>query len=275
MRPPLILDKSYLDGASTSHVMQLCSEFRVMCSETLFFELMTTRDTSQVRCFAKLPQRPGAIALLPDLQPLLRAEMEACSPCKDVGEYVAQGTYVFNPKLAEGTYVPPPEIAETLLEWRRNVEAETRSFLERCQSVHQFFPELIGIEFRGFPAAIAAARSRVATDPEFTRAVFATFERDDLPTTAPMPEQLTPSWAWFRWVQCQLMAALRMFERYQCNVPLEPSPAVLNRAEHSLHDTQYVVMATLAGAIASNDREIIEDLRLVAPGVKIISTVAR
>jgi hypothetical protein len=105
MRPPLILDKSYLDGASTSHVKQLFTEFRVMCSETLFFELMTTRDISQVRCFAKLPQEPGAIALLPDLPPLLRAEMEARSPCRDVGDYVVPGKYVFNGKLAQGTYV--------------------------------------------------------------------------------------------------------------------------------------------------------------------------
>lgn len=275
MRPPLILDKSYLDGAPTGHVRQLFSEFRVMCSETLFFELMTTRDTSQVRCFAKLPQEPGAIALLPDLPPLLRSEMETRSPCRDVGHYVVPGTYVFNAKLAEGTYVPPPEVAETLHDWRRNVEAEALAFLERCQSVHKFFPELIGIEFREFPAAVAAARIRVASDPELTRAVFATFERSDLPTEAPTPEEITPSWAWFRWVQCQLMAALRVFERYQCNVPLKPSRAILTRAEHSLHDTQYVVLATLAGAIASNDREIIEDVRLVAPNVKIISTVAQ
>ena len=273
MRPAIILDKSYLDGAPTARVRQLCADFRVMCSETLFFELMTTCDASQIRCFAKLPAEPGSFALLPDLPPLLRAEMEASAPCRDIGEYIVPGTYIFNAELANGTYVPPPEVAEALRDWRAVVEGDVRSFLQRCQAVHQFFPALIGIEFRDFPAAVAAARIRVATDPNLIRTVFATFEREDLPTNAPTPSQLTPHWAWFRWVQCQLMAALRMFERYQCNVPTEPTPGVLKRAEHSHHDTQYVTLASLAGAIASNDQEILEDIRLVAPDVKIISTV--
>jgi len=275
MRPALILDKSYLDGASATRVRQLCADFRVMCSETLFFELMTTRDSSQVRCFAKFPSEPGSFALLPDLPPLLRAEMEAHSPCRDIGEFVVPGRYIFNAKLAEGTYDAPPEVMSSLQEWQTSVAVDTRSFLERCQSVHQFFPELIGIEFRDFPAAVSAARQKVATDPSFTRQVFATFDRDDLPAGAPTPAQLTPQWAWFRWVQCQLIAALRIFERYQCNVPIEPTLGVLRRAEHSPHDARYVTLATLAGAIASNDREIIEDLRLLAPEVKIISTVAQ
>lgn len=275
MPSPLILDKSYLDGASTAEVRQLFADFRVMCSETLFFELMTTRADSQTRCFSKLPTNPGAIALLPDLPPLLRAEMEAAASCQDIANFVIPGAYVFNAGLAAGTYSAPPEVKATLHEWRASVEAEARGFLGRCASVHQFFPELIGIEFRDFPAAVAAARVRVATDSNFVRSVFATFNLEDLPAKAPTPEVLTPKWAWFRWVQCQLIAALRMFERYKCRVPVEPSTGVLTRAEHSMHDSQYVVLATLAGAIASNDREVLEDVRLLAPEVEVVTTVIR
>jgi hypothetical protein len=274
MQPALILDKSFLDAASATSVQELCTKFRVMCSETLFFELLTTRRESQIRCFSKFPTEPGMIALLPDLSPLLRAEMEAGVSCREIGEYAISGTYVFNEKLASGTYEPSAEVLGTLSQWRKTVEAESLAFLERCQSVHQFFPELIGIEFRDFPAAVAAARYKVATDHEFTRSVFAAFDRIDLPAYAPDPKVITASWAWFRWVQCQLMAALRIFERYQCNVPTDPSAKVLTRAEHSMHDTQYVMLASLAGAIATNDAEIIEDVGLVAPNVKIVTTTA-
>ena len=275
MQPALILNKSYLDAAPAARIEELFTNFRVMCSETLFFELMTTRSESQVRCFSKIPTEPGLIALLPDMPPLLRAEMRAGVSCRDLGEYVIPGTYVFNEKLASGTYKPPAEVVETLSQWRQNVEAESLAFLQRCQSVHQYFPELIGIEFRNFPAAVAAARYKVATDHEFTRSVFATFDRVDLPDYAPDPTKITPNWAWFRWVQCQLLAALRVFERYQCNVPINPTAKVLTRAEHSMHDTQYVMLASLAGAIATNDAEIIEDVGLVAPNAKIITTTAK
>jgi hypothetical protein len=275
MQPALILDKSYLDAAPTARIQELCKSFRVMCSETLFFELMTTRNASQTRCFSKFPSEPGSFALLPDLPPLLRAEMEAGVPCRDIENYVIPGSYVFNEKLATGTYEPPPDIVETLSSWRARVEADSLAFLQRCQSVHQFFPELIGIEFRDFPAAVAAARYKVATNHQFTRSVFATFERIDLPESAPDPAMLTPNWAWFRWIQCQLMAALRIFERYQCNVPTSPTAKVLTRAEHSMHDTQYVMLASLAGAIATNDEEIIEDVRLVAPDAKVITTFTK
>ena len=272
MRPALILDKSYLDGASIAHVHELCANFQVMCSETLFFELMTTREQSQVRCFSKFPAEPGSFVLLPDLPPLLRAEMEAGGPCRDISDYIIPGTYIFNSKLALGTYEAPPEVAETLRQWRANVEKDAHSFLQRCQSVHQFFPELIGMEFRDFPGAVATARRRIATDPELTRTIFATFDRSDLPEKAPAASQLTPQWAWFRWVQCQIVAALRIFERYQCNVPNPPTQGVLTRAEHSMHDTQYVILASLAGAIASNDEEILQDIHLLAPEVEVIST---
>jgi hypothetical protein len=246
-----------------------------MCCETLFFELMTTRRESQVRCFAKLPRETGAIVLLPDLSHLLRAEMELGSPCKDLAEYVIPGNWIFNARLASGTYHPPSDQAGILQVWRDSVELKVRSFWDCCQSVYQFFPELVGIEFRDFPVAVAEARTRIAENPEFIRAVYASFDRADLPSGAPSPASLSPRWAWFRWVQCHLIAALRIFQRHQCQVPVEPSRSVLTKAEHSLHDTQYVMLATLAGAIASNDREILLDAQLLMPEVKLISTFTR
>jgi len=50
---------------------------------------------------------------------------------------------------------------------KTHVEADTKSFFERCQVIHMYFPELIDIKFRDFPAAVANARLSLATD--FTR----------------------------------------------------------------------------------------------------------
>lgn len=275
MPAALLLDKSYLDGAPSASIATLCQDHAVLCSETLFYELMTTRPESQVRCFSKLPSRAGSFSLLPNVGALLRAEMETRSPCGPLGQHVMEGTYIFHPNLRAGTYVPTDEILTTLESWKRQVAQDAKTFLDLCQSVHQFFPELVGIEFRDFSAAVAAARSRVGSSSEVVRAVYATFSREDLPPKAPLPADINPEWAWFRRIQCQLLAALRMFERYQCRVPTDPTPAVLERAEHSMHDMEYVILASLAGAIASNDAEVIDDFRLVSPGGTLVTTLAR
>jgi hypothetical protein len=50
---------------------------------------------------------------------------------------------------------------------------------------------------------------------------------------------------------------------------------VLERAEHSVHDVAYVILGSLAGAIASNDDEVIEDFRVLSPGGRLITTLAK
>lgn len=262
MSSALVLDKSYLDGAPTAAIRTLCATQTVLCSETLFYELITTNLRSQVRCFSKFPEEAGSFALLPNVGTLLRFEMEQKAPCGPIENHILSGTYNFNEKLRQGTYQPSPEVQKTIDEWKIQVHGDAKSFLERCQSVHQFFPELIGIEFRDFPAAVAAAKARVSTSADEVRRVFSSFERESLPPGAPLAEELDETWAWYRWVQCQVFAALRMFERYQCHVPAEPTTKVIERAEHSMHDLEYVLIGALAGGLASNDDEVIEDFRL-------------
>ena len=275
MSSALVLDKSYLDGAPTASVRELCAQQNVLCCETLFYELMTTNPQSQIRCFSKLPEEPGSFALLPNVGTLLRFEMERKAPCGPIENHVLSGTYSFNEKLRLGTYQPPPEVQKTLDEWKVQVHDDAKSFLERCQSVHHFFPELIGIEFRDFPAAVAAAKARISSSPDEVRRVFSAFERESLPPGAPHAEEIDEGWAWYRWVQCQVFAALRMFKRYQSRVPAEPTAKVIERAEHSMHDLEYVLVGALAGSLASNDDEVMDDFRLARPNGILVTSRAQ
>ncbi|MGH8744345.1 MAG: hypothetical protein ACREUY_08720, partial [Burkholderiales bacterium] len=43
------------------------------------------------------------------------------------------------------------------------------------------------------------------------------------------------------------------------------------RAEHSMHDVEYVLLGALAGAIATGDCEVEEDFRLIQPSGTVIS----
>ena len=165
----------------------------------------------------------------------------------------------------------PPEVEQTLASWHAEVDADTHSFLDRCQSVHEFFPELIGIEFRDFDAAVENARSRVAVDVELVRRIYGSFIGQGAPANAPAPSAIGPEWFLFRWLQSQLLAALRLFLRYQCRIPNPPSPAVLLKAEHSMHDADYVALGAHAGAIATLDGEVAEDFKLLRPSKVVFS----
>jgi hypothetical protein len=63
----LVLDKSFLDGASHQLVSEACVAHRALCTESLFFGLMTIKPESQDRCFAKLPDRPHSLVLIPNV----------------------------------------------------------------------------------------------------------------------------------------------------------------------------------------------------------------
>ena len=97
------------------------------------------------------------------------------------------------------------------------------------------------------------------------REIYSSFLDENAPPDAPAPELINPDWAFFRWVQCQVISALRMFGKYQGKIKLPASKGIFTRAEHTMHDIYYTILATLSGSLATGDREIIEDFCLIYP----------
>lgn len=267
----IVLDKSYLDGAPTASVRALCEHFHVLLSDELFFELMTTDVLSQKRCFAKLPERENPVNLIPNVGVLLRFEREHQRGSAPLTTHRLPDRFVFHKNLREGTFVCEGEVLKNLTAWRTQAEVDTRDFVERSKIVHQFFPELNGIEWKDFPAAVREARRKIAGDHDFVRQVYESFLDEDAPPDAPSPGALTPEWAWFRWVQCQIIAGLRLFQRYQGRFPEDPSPEFWRRAEHSMLDLYYVILGSLAGAIATRDNEVRNDFLALRPDAVLLS----
>jgi hypothetical protein len=137
--------------------------------------------------------------------------------------------------------------------------------MERCLVVHQFFPELSGIELKDFPVAIRNARHKVARDEDFVRSIYDSFLGTDTSVNRLSAARIDANWAHFRWVQCQTLAALRIFMRYQGQMPPGAAQQFWTTTEHSMHDVYYVILGTLAGAIATMDRAIKEDFALASP----------
>lgn len=270
MANSVMLDKSYLDGASTQAVRALCNDCDVLMSDELFFELITTRPESQQRCFSKLPDRTNPVALIPNVGSLLRYEMERQEACTPVARHRIPEAFQFNAKLRNGTFVFEGQVLQDLEAWKKRTAEDTRGFIERWSVVHQFFPELNGIEWRDFPSAVEKARLKIATNAEFVRGIYASFLDEDAPKSAPHPEGISPEWAIFRWVQCQILCALRLFGRYQGRIPDTQGKAFIEKAEHSMLDSYHAIHGSLVGAVATLDNEIREDLLLVLPSCILI-----
>jgi hypothetical protein len=261
----IVIDKSFLDGAPTDEVTRLCKEDVVLFSESLFFELMTTSEKSQKRCFSKFPEGPNPVKLIPNVGTLLRYEIENQAQCRPLVQHALVENFQFNEKLRQGTYVAEGEVLHSLTEWKDQVKTDTEDFLVRCSIVYQFFPELNGIDYKYFPSTIESARSRIAEDQELVREIYKSFLDENAPPDAPAPELINPDWAFFRWIQCQLLSALRMFGKYQGKIELPAPEGIFTRAEHTMHDIYYTILATLSGSLASGDQEIIDDFRLACP----------
>lgn len=262
----IVLDKSYLDRRASVSVVRLCDRYTVLMPQELFFEMMTTSAESQRRCFSKLPDRNNPVALIPPAGFLFRVELQHQRGCAPLSQHrVDAYPYAFNQRLRDGTFVPQAEDWERLTEWRNKVKADTQRFVNRCLVVHHFFSELNGINQKDFRAAVSAARQKIARDAHFVRQIYASFLNEHAPPGAPSPDLLDPGWAFFRWVQCQMLSALRIFARYRGALPREAGPEFWTRVEHSMLDVYYVILGSLAGGLATFDNEIKEDFLLLCP----------
>jgi hypothetical protein len=73
----IVIDKSYLQGASLSILRGLCVEHSVLFTETMLYELLTTsKEAVRRACLDKLSEIGANIILIPCTGPLFRYEIE-------------------------------------------------------------------------------------------------------------------------------------------------------------------------------------------------------
>ena len=212
----IVCDKSYLDGAATAEVVDVCGRHTVLMPHELFFEMMTTSPASWRRCFAKLPDRDTPVAVISPVGVLVdfeRQHHEACVPLSRHG--VNRNPFAFNRRLRDGAFVPSTEDSVHLMAWQNQVDTDTRAFMDTCLRVSDVFPGLTGLRHAGLPAALETARRMIATNFNLVRRIYGA----GAPSDAPPPDRIGPRWAVFRLFQCRMLSALRMFARYEGTMP--------------------------------------------------------
>lgn len=258
----IVFDKSYLDGASTTEVRDVCSRFSALMPQELFFEMITTRPESQRRCFSKLPDQDSPVALIPPVGVLVdfeRQHQEACVPL--ARHRVDSNRYVFNRRLREGTFVPSADDSAHLAAWQSQVDSDTRAFVATSLAVSDVFPDLSKLRHSDLPAAVEKKRRMVATDSDFVRRIYAA----GAPADAPPAARIDPRWAVFRVFQCRMLSALRMFGRHQGAMPHPVGTEFWTRAEHTMLDLYGLILGTLAGGFATLENELQQEFVLLCP----------
>ena len=76
----LVVDKSYLQGASTSMLVELGTRYSILIPDATNYELLSTSGTSRAACFNKLHVVGRLLVLLKGIPEILRYEFESCSP---------------------------------------------------------------------------------------------------------------------------------------------------------------------------------------------------
>lgn len=262
MKPTIVLDKCYLQGASSAEVQNLFAGHTVLMPEALLLELLTTDERVRAGCFRKVPKGLNPVDIITHVGTLLVYERENHVPATPIHERRLDIRFTFSPKLAAGTFVFTPEQRAAISRWEANTALMVEDLKLRASATIDWFPSIASYRPGLSPVEINKLRQAVATDSQMIRDVYDTSFHEDFPPSSIINEE----WACFRWVQVQLLTVLEYIRRYGAgNVD-----AAFWRVHNDVVDMEYTVTGILAGALASRDGAVQETFRLLCPSGKLI-----
>lgn len=261
----IILDKSYLDAASPKQMESLFDEHTVLMPDVLFYELTTTNEKSRKRCFNKFPDTTNPVELIPNIGTLLRYELINHRPCTPLSDRREKVVFNFHNGLRDGSFNFTKEQLEAKQNQEELIERDTRAFFDLAMMVNGFFPDLKCVRDKNLPHIIQKAKGQVATNINIVRQIYESLLAHDAPPNAVNANVLGPTWAYFRWVQVRVIYSLDLIFSYRGQMPSNITSKFWRRIEHDMLDAEYVILASLAGSFACNEKKLIEYFRLIRP----------
>jgi len=257
------MDKSYLQGGSKKDLEHLFSTYRVVMPHGLFYELLTGNAKASANCWSHIPQGNNPLELCKPIGVLLRYEIENLRPAS-IDDFFLNISFRFNAGLKEPDFDLGSEQRKVLDEWEQQVLQHVDWFLNSAQVVHTFFPDLLNTSNAKIDgSAIKEAKREVSSNISLVKKIFAIIRNKN----HPLPDQIDEDWAFFRWTQVRLIYSLNYLDAYGIGPVNVPKVKV----EHDLHDMEYCIIGALIGKMASRDRELQDNFRLVCPNGTIIS----
>lgn len=256
----IILDKSYLVGAPAKSINDLLSKHRLMMSETLFLEILTSGDESHIqKCFGKFPQKENPVYLLPHSGNLMRFEKTSHKCSTPLEDRILDIRYEFNPNLRSGHHgLIIRKVAVPLEEWKKNASASASGFTQKAETVCDWFPELkdktnISEEEKN------KAIQKTSADINCVREVYSKLQEGILKNEGekwPSAEIIDKEWALFRYVQFHLIGTLDLFWRHTSKE---------EKIVNAYLDMDYCILGSLTDGLATRDKVVEKFYRSVCP----------
>ena len=251
----VVLDKSFLDGVNSAQLQCYARQGWIFgITEVLFHEHFRKRDGVRKANLHKLHSIETSLRMLPSIGEMFRSETDNLQP---------------SPKVMRAKYISLPPIVGPLGEYYeldakslKSVEEREAEYQERCSDMitvwreFESIPELKNAGQLEMPATIANLSAQIRDDHDDMRGVYGKHRHANFPD----PVLLDTNWAFFRWIQVQLLGGLGYYASYGVD---KESPR--EKLMHELFDLTYLISALLIGGLACRDNKFIDRYRLLRP----------
>lgn len=265
----VVLDKSYLEGASRTEILALRERRGLLMCSALFYELLDTSPKQRRRCFGKLLPIVNPVILVEHVSDLLRRELRDQRPSKKPSECAIDITFRFSPTLLSANYELPAEARKAMQEEVESLDNERRHLIDLSETASSLFSGLL----KGNDAQRAWARENALmtiADIEWVTGFYAQLGSPDPNAPFPAPSIVGPEWAHLRWLQVQLFFTLDLYVRYQGRLRDMLTEHVCLKIEHDLHDAQALALGVLEGGFATREKKLAKWFSLLRPDGELV-----
>jgi len=260
----IVVDKSFLQGASGVRIRELAQNNRILMSDALFYELLTTRPEARTQCFAKFPNVQNPVDLINHAGILMRREIETGQPSGKPSLHKEDMNFIFNSALLDLEYRPPTDAQKAIGEETERLKDSVQSFLAKAAIIKSMFPALLSGTQTERDSALLDAERAIVT-PNALLPFISQFEPPPGELPLPPADSINEEWALYRWVQVQLLFTLDVYVRYQGKIPEPLTPRIYEKMEHDVLDAEQLILGCLEGSFATRERKHKRWLALLCP----------
>lgn len=251
MRPAVVVDKNILQGWPPRLLATLDQHFALLMPDVLFYEMMSTDSAARALCFSRLPIRDNPIVLVQHVGAYLAHEIDQGVPLGKPSQNPLPISYRFNPLLRETSYKFPTVVADAVAKAEIEMETKVGALVERALSIPDLLEDNVDPSLAR-PQALKLFEEMIL-DLDGIRSFVGQFEPP--PGERPLPDvsTLDESSAILRHAQASLLMAIDVWARYGALLEQPLTPNLRRKLENDLHDIDYLVLAALEGAFASDE----------------------
>ena len=237
---------------------------RLLMSDALFYEILSD-PKRRALCFSKFPRIRNPVELIGHPGQMLRRELESHRPNGKPSSYIEDIPFEFNAALLREDYQFPADAMATLLEYAKELQSDIASYQDAIKLTPTFFPKLLNGSDAVRAVAKAEAERAVVEDVQGLLGFYRLLTPPKGEPPLPPAELVTPEWALFRWIQVKMLFALDVYCRYSGTFPNVPMGKVLEKFEHDVLDTQYLLLGLMEGSFATREKKLQKWWRLLSP----------